>query len=206
MPKRTFKVLANPGNGCWLVRVPSLGQYATVDRQVDIAPRAIETISNCLSLGDVDSLIKDHLADIQLDIEVLPKLSTYPIPARWLGAGVEDKINSALATAYGLPDYPGARMGPGRWTDLCWDPDHESPIARLWTNNRDGCGLLHVVSVMGDEYTFAALMLRHLHRAGVTAAQSFEVLASTYSHGPVIDGPLDDIADLDEEINVRWLI
>jgi hypothetical protein len=120
---------------------------------------------------------------------VLPKLSTYPIPARWLGAGIEDKVNSALATAYGLPDYPGVRRGHGRWVDLHCDPALEWPIGRLWTNDCDGCGLLHVDGGNGEEYTVAALTMRHLHNAGVTATQSFEVFSATYCHSSTTGTP-----------------
>jgi hypothetical protein len=202
---KSFKVLVNPASGCWLVRVPDLDQSATVERLEDVEAAALDTISTSVSLDRVDGLTEEELDHVRVEVEVLPKLSTYPIPGRWLSPGADEKINAALAKAYGLTDYPGERVGPGRWVDLFWDPGPERPVGRLWTNDRDGCGLLHVDCLNGDDYTVAALTLRHLHLAGVTAARAFKVIAGLYCHGPVVDGPLDDIADLDIEVNQRFL-
>ena len=37
---KSFKVLVNPANGCWLVRVPDLDQSATVESLEDVEAAA----------------------------------------------------------------------------------------------------------------------------------------------------------------------
>jgi hypothetical protein len=106
MSRSAFKVLANPGNGCWLVRVPDLDQSATVESERDIENSARETVAICAPFNDAHDrdLADEDLGNIRLEIEILPRRSTYPIPGRWLSPGADYKINAALGTGYGLPD------------------------------------------------------------------------------------------------------
>jgi hypothetical protein len=134
-------------------------------------------------------------------IEQSKMSSTYPIPLRWLPPS-SDKIDEALFAAYELPDYPGPRSGTGRYVDLFWDAEQTCPIGRLWTNDTDGCGLLHVAEMIGTEYTIDALRLRTMRQQGKTATEALDTIARDRHTGPLFQGQLDDIADLDVEVNV----
>lgn len=125
---------------------------------------------------------------------------TYPIPTRWLSSS-SDSIDEALLPAYELPDYLGPRSGAGRYVDLFWDAEQTCPVGRLWTNDTDGCGLLHVAGEIGTEYTIDALRIRTMRQQGKTATEAFETIAQGRHTGPLFQSQLDDIADLDIETN-----
>lgn len=194
----TVSVLAMPGQGCWTVYLPELGLGGVVESRQEIETLVSDLVGRS-SKGDPDT------GWVDFEIDIRPPLTTYPIPARWLSPAADDKINTSLGQAYCWPDYPGQRAGRGRWVDLYWDEDRECPVGRLWTDDNNGCGLLLVNGMDDVEYTVAALLIRHLHRAGVLASLAFEVLRSRYTTGPLQAEPLDGIADLDIEQNQRFL-
>lgn len=197
--ERMFRVLAMPGRTCWVLYVPELGINAVVGAVDEIAPTARELIG--YARGDAT----DSPQGKDLEVEVLPPLTTYPVPDKWLSPSADDRINPALARAYSWPDYPGQRAGNGRWVDIFSDAERERPIGRLWTDDNQGCGLLYVNYFDGTEYTVAALTIRHLYRTGVLATLAFELLRSMYTSGSVHAGSLGGIADLGIEQNCQFL-
>ncbi|MGH3635458.1 MAG: hypothetical protein ACRDTS_15515, partial [Mycobacterium sp.] len=135
MMTNTFTALASPARDCWLVRVAEFGIGGTATTLRGAEPLARDLIALALERPE---------DEIRVEVEETPPLATYPIPTRWLSPSADVAIGSGLARAYGWRDYPGMRRGTGRYVDLFRDEDHDCPVGRLWTNDVDGCGLLHV--------------------------------------------------------------
>ncbi|DAZ90144.1 Uncharacterised protein [Mycobacteroides abscessus subsp. bolletii] len=127
-----------------------------------------------------------------------------PIPTRWLPDGVHDIIDAELGAFYDQPDYPGARAGAGRYVNLYQDYELEHPVGRLWTNDKDACGLLHVAD--GDEilYAYVALSIRREFLDGRTATETFDQMAAEWNEdGTLMTTNLADIEDSSIELNVN---
>ncbi|AKC38439.1 TPA_asm: hypothetical protein PROPHIMCPROF_55 [Mycobacterium phage McProf] len=110
--------------------------------------------------------------------------------------GVYDIISAELGAFYDQPDYPGARTGAGRYVDLFQDPELEHPVGRLWTNDKDACGLLHVAD--GDEvlYAYVALSIRRELHQGSAAKNTFEHMCAEWNEdGTLTTTNLADIED-----------
>lgn len=116
-----------------------------------------------------------------------------PIPSRWLSQGFDELATPDIIAAYDLPDYPGELAGEGFWCDLFFDEAHDWAIGRLWTDRRQGCGLLWLPRMDADVYTQQALQIRLYRRDGLSAQDAFDRIATKWWTGPVYEGQLDDI-------------
>jgi len=116
-----------------------------------------------------------------------------PIPVRFLGAGFDDLATDEILGAYDLPDYPDQLAGDGFWCDLFADEAHNNPVGRLWTNRKNGCGLLWLPQMSGEVYTHQALLIRLYRQEGLTASEAFDRIATEWWTGPVYQGLLDGI-------------
>lgn len=118
--------------------------------------------------------------------------------------GVYDIISAELGAFYDQPDYPGARTGAGRYVDLFQDPELEHPVGRLWTNDKDACGLLHVAD--GDEvlYAYVALSIRREFDGSESAADTFDFIRGQWQEdGTLTTVDLADIEDSSIELNAN---
>lgn len=127
--------------------------------------------------------------------------SSTPVYWGWFVPIDQTALTAEQLQAYALPDYGGPRDGYGLYVDLYSDPQREQPVGRLWTAQGDRAGLLHVADEDPVEYASIALTLRLRHRDNVPAEDAFYELAGDYTAGPVFEGPLENIADPDQDAN-----
>ncbi|MGV0743837.1 hypothetical protein [Mycolicibacterium sp. XJ870] len=129
--------------------------------------------------------------------------STSPIPMRWMPHAAYDYIDARLGQAYDWPDYPDPRWGAGTYVDLFYDSAHKVAVGRLWTNDADGCGLLHTANTDPVFYTQTALTLRVMNRNGETARAAFDAMTERWHTGSAFTTRnLADIEDSSIEANV----
>lgn len=112
-----------------------------------------------------------------------------PIPSKWLSPGFDRLVAETpeLVLAYDLPDYPGAMAGAGRWVDLYYC---DTPVGRLWTNDRNGCGIEQVPVCSADLYTREVLQLRLFRYAGLPATRAYADVLRRYRHSRETTGDL----------------
>lgn len=112
-----------------------------------------------------------------------------PIPSKWLSPGFDELVAEfpELVLAYDYPSYPGAMAGAGRWVDLYYG---DTPVGRLWTNDRDACGIDQLPGCNTDLYTREVLQLRLFHHARVPCTRAYRTVSGRYRHGPDTNGDL----------------
>lgn len=96
-------------------------------------------------------------------------------------------------------DYPGSRVGAGRYADIY---KGDVPVGRVWESST-ATGLLHVsLDDVDDDHTAelehwnAAMKIRLAFHLGLPASQAFNDVLSAYDHGPIVQ--TSDLAGIND--------